>query len=267
LQTNCTTLRTLTKTSGIRPTELGEHEVHDRQKRLSFWDQDKIGNASIGVVGCGGLGGEYLLKLARLGVGHLVYCDSDIVQLSNLNRQPFFEHQKGQNKALATSENLNGMCTAETLLEAYALDFQDLLQIYPDAFSGLDLIACLVDNEQTRHDVSEFGLKHGIPVIFSAVSETSLNGYVSVQIGNGPCYNCSSPIAELDSNKKQCVDPSVIYIHTVVIGVAVFATAWLMLGKELPWNFYPLNLDAESTPYLRKKRAGCEVCEGLHEQD
>jgi len=263
LLTNCTSLRTITRTTGIRPTELGEHEVHDRQKRLPFWDQDKISNASIGVVGCGGLGAEYLQKLARMGVGRLVFCDSDIIQLSNLNRQPFFEFQKGENKALATLENLKGICTAETMLEAYALDFQDLDNLYPDAFTSVDLIACLVDNEQTRHDVSAFGLKHNIPVIFSAVSETSLNGYVSVQIGNGPCYNCSSPVAELDSNKKQCVDPSVIYIHTVVIGVAVFATAWLLLGKELPWNFYPLNLDAESTPYLRKKRTGCEKCGGI----
>ncbi|MBA3045862.1 MAG: ThiF family adenylyltransferase [Euryarchaeota archaeon] len=261
--TSCTSLKTITKASGIKPTELGEQDVHDRQKRLPFWNQGKISQSSIGVVGCGGLGAEYLQKCARMGVGRLVFCDSDIIQLSNLNRQPFFECQKGENKALATLENLKGICTAETMLEAYALDFQDLKTIYPDAFANVDLIACLVDNEQTRHDVSAYGLKHGIPVIFSAVSETSLNGYVSVQIGGGPCYNCSSPIADSNPSKKQCADPSVIYIHTVVIGVAVFATAWLTLGKNLPWNFYPLNLDAESTPYLRKKRAGCEACGGI----
>ncbi len=262
MQTNCTTLRTRTKTSGLAVTELGEHDVHDRQKRLPFWNQDKIINASIGVVGCGGLGSDYLEKLARSGFGRLVFCDSDFIQLSDLNRQAFFEHQKGQNKALATSDNLKNICTSETLLEAYALDFQDLLQTYPGAFTDLNLIACLVDNEQTRHAVSEFGLKHGIPVIFSAVSDTSLNGYVSVQIKDGPCYNCSTQY-EPDSIRNQCIDPSVIYIHTIAIGIAVFATVWLTLGKDLVWNYYLFNLDAESTPYLLKKRADCKICGGI----
>lgn len=259
MQTNCTSLRTLTRTPGFAVSEVGEHDVHDRQKRLPFWDQDKIRNASIGVVGCGGLGAEYLQKLARSGFRRLVFCDSDFIQLSNLNRQPFSEYQKGQNKALATSDNLIKSCTAETVLEAYALDFQDLAQTYPDAFTDLDLIACLVDNEKTRHAVSEFGLKYGIPVIFSAVSDTSLNGYVFVQAKGGPCYNCTTPY-EPDSTRRQCIEPSVIYIHTVAIGITVFATIWLILDKNLLWNHYSFALDAESTPSLLKKRRDCEVC-------
>lgn len=259
MQTSCTLLRATTRTAGIEPTELGEHGSHERQTRLWFWDQDKIAQAKIGVIGCGGLGGTYLEALARMGAGHLVFCDSDMLQLSNLNRQPFFAHQKGENKALAMLDNLEKVCTGETTLEAYSLDFQDVI----NAFDDVDIIACLVDNEQTRHDASLFGLERDIPVIFSAVSDTSLNGYVSVQTNNGPCFNCWSPRDANGQERQQCIDPSVIYIHTTVVGVAVFITTWLMHDLELPWNHYPLNLDAESTPYLREKRDDCDICGGM----
>lgn len=263
MQTSCTLLRTKTRTNGLAPTELGEHDAHDRQKRLWFWVQDKIARAKIGVVGCGGLGAEFLEDLARMGLGHLVFCDADIVQLSNLSKQPYFVRQKGENKALALLENLEEICTGETTLEAYSMDFQDMIEAFPDAFDNVDIIACLVDNEQTRYDTSLFGLKHGIPVIFSAVSDTSLNGYVFVQTNEGPCFNCISSKNDNDQERHQCIDPSVIYIHTAVMGVAVFIATWLIHGLDLPWNYYPINLDAESTPYLRKKNLKCNVCKGV----
>ena len=237
---------------------MGEHGTHDRQERLWFWNQNKISQAKVGVIGCGGLGGVFLQALARMGIGRLVFCDADILQLSNLNRQPYFAHQKGENKALALAENLEQICTGETILEAYALDFQDVVKEFPEAFDDIDVLACLVDNEETRHYASRFGLKHDIPAIFSAVSETSLNGYVFVQTNEGPCFNCNC--SNDNGERNLCVDPSVIYIHTMVMGVAEFITTWIILDQDLPWNFYPLNLDAESTPYLRKKKPDCEIC-------
>ena len=39
------------------------------------------------VVGAGGLGGQAILLLARLGIGHLVVVDHDVFDETNLNRQ------------------------------------------------------------------------------------------------------------------------------------------------------------------------------------
>lgn len=50
-------------------------------------EQEKFKNAKITVIGCGGIGGEVIEMLARMGVGELVLVDEDAFDLSNLNRQ------------------------------------------------------------------------------------------------------------------------------------------------------------------------------------
>ena len=242
------------KTKPIPPETLGEHPVHDRQNIIDNWDQTALQNSKILCIGAGGLGGKYLQCCARMGIGHLVLCDSDIVELSNLNRQLFYEHQKYQNKAFALLENLEKECTSETIIEAYAKDFQEVVENH--TISDIDLIACLVDNNQTRHDVCRFAHERGIPVIFAGVSRTALNGYVFIQ--RDACFNCIHP--GNDDEKQDCREPSVIYIHTAVIGICVYATAGLLMNWDIPWDHYRLFLDGESIVSQDSKRVDCEVC-------
>lgn len=54
---------------------------------LSQKEQEKISQAKVCVLGCGGLGGYILEMLARLGIGHLTLVDYDRFDASNLNRQ------------------------------------------------------------------------------------------------------------------------------------------------------------------------------------
>ena len=50
-------------------------------------DQRSLFESKVAIVGLGGLGGHLLEALARAGVGHIVGCDGDIFEPSNLNRQ------------------------------------------------------------------------------------------------------------------------------------------------------------------------------------
>jgi len=52
--------------------------------------QRRLGEATVVVLGCGGLGCWALAGLACIGVGHLVLVDDDVVEESNLNRQVLF---------------------------------------------------------------------------------------------------------------------------------------------------------------------------------
>jgi sulfur carrier protein ThiS adenylyltransferase len=75
----------------------------------SFYDQittrnsaeikEKISQAIIGIAGCGGLGSNAAIALARIGIKKLVIADFDKVEPSNLNRQQFFISDIGKNKA------------------------------------------------------------------------------------------------------------------------------------------------------------------------
>jgi sulfur carrier protein ThiS adenylyltransferase len=64
----------------------------------------------VGIAGCGGLGSNCAVALARCGIGKLVIADFDMIQESNLNRQYFFFDQVGQKKAFALKENLQRIC-------------------------------------------------------------------------------------------------------------------------------------------------------------
>jgi len=67
---------------------------------------ESLKNRSVGIAGCGGLGSNCAVALARAGVGKLVIADFDVVNASNLNRQYFFLDQVGRKKVEALKENL-----------------------------------------------------------------------------------------------------------------------------------------------------------------
>ncbi len=65
-------------------------ERYGRQVALRDWGwekQTRIMSSTVAVVGIGGLGCSVATYLALAGVGAIVICDGDLVELSNLNRQ------------------------------------------------------------------------------------------------------------------------------------------------------------------------------------
>lgn len=61
-----------------------------RHLSLPDWNQDRLSQATVIIVGVGALGNEVAQCLALAGVGKLVLCDPDRVELSNLSRAPLF---------------------------------------------------------------------------------------------------------------------------------------------------------------------------------
>tara|TARA_R110001592_G_scaffold190063_2_gene435711 strand:- start:1936 stop:3012 length:1077 start_codon:yes stop_codon:yes gene_type:complete len=67
--------------------------------------QQKLQNASVLIVGCGGLGGLIAVYLASSGVGKIQLIDFDTVDMTNLHRQVFFSLEDvGKPKAEVLSE-------------------------------------------------------------------------------------------------------------------------------------------------------------------
>jgi len=65
-----------------------------------------LSSKTVGIAGCGGLGSNCSVALARVGMGKLVVADFDVIEESNLNRQYFFFDQIGKYKAPTLKENL-----------------------------------------------------------------------------------------------------------------------------------------------------------------
>ena len=68
----------------------GYWEIASRQMRIvTRSKQQKFKDSKITIIGCGGIGGQTIEMLARMGVGELILVDEDAFDMSNLNRQNF----------------------------------------------------------------------------------------------------------------------------------------------------------------------------------
>jgi sulfur carrier protein ThiS adenylyltransferase len=68
--------------------------------------RSRLKKCCVGIAGCGGLGSNCAVALARAGVGRLIVADFDQVSAENLDRQYYFLDQIGQKKVLALKENI-----------------------------------------------------------------------------------------------------------------------------------------------------------------
>jgi len=97
----------------------------------------------VGIAGCGGLGSNCAISLARSGIGKLIIADFDTVVENNLSRQYYFYNQIGQKKVFALRDNLIKVNT-EIEVDAYdiKLDRGSIINIYKDCdviIEALDL--------------------------------------------------------------------------------------------------------------------------------
>lgn len=69
--------------------------------------RDKLKDKVVGIAGCGGLGSNCAVALARTGMGKLILADYDRVEESNLNRQYFLRDQIGEFKAEALRDMIH----------------------------------------------------------------------------------------------------------------------------------------------------------------
>ena len=101
---------------------LTQQQLHDALvERHGAEIQKKLDGATVGIAGLGGLGSNLAVFLARLGIGHMILVDFDVVDITNLNRQHYTMKDLGVPKTLALVEQLeaiNPYLNYETLYRA-----------------------------------------------------------------------------------------------------------------------------------------------------
>lgn len=114
--------------------------------------REKLKKACVGIAGCGGLGSNCAMALARIGIGKLIIADFDIVSESNLNRQYFFLDQIGQKKAFALRDNI-GRANPNVKVEAHdiKLDSTTVIRI----FKNCDIIIEAFDLAEMKQMIIE----------------------------------------------------------------------------------------------------------------
>jgi len=99
--------------------------------------------ATVGIMGLGGLGSPVAIALARVGIGRLILADFDVVEPSNLNRQQYFIDQIGMKKTEALKQNI---ARINPYVQVETVDQCLTEENIPEIFKGVDVLAECFDN-------------------------------------------------------------------------------------------------------------------------
>ncbi|MFH1857378.1 MAG: HesA/MoeB/ThiF family protein [Candidatus Omnitrophota bacterium] len=170
-----------------------ELERYKRQMLMAGWGektQEKLKRSTVMVAGAGGLGSAVCYYLAVAGIGELRVCDSDVVEMSNLNRQILHTPSRiGMNKAISAEKTLQ-----ETNPQVKIVPFPETLTAdnVDHLIGKADVLLDCLDNFSTRYLLNDASLRLGIPLVFGAVR--GLEGRLSVLAPpETPCLRCVFP--------------------------------------------------------------------------
>ncbi len=187
--------------------------------------QRRLEQASVLVVGLGGLGSVASLYLANAGVGHLVINDFDTVDATNLPRQILFrESDVGEYKTHATAERLR---TANPAPHVSVLNRRLDAEELRDAASACSLVLDCTDNFPTRLLLNAACVAVRKPLVTGAAIR--LEGQVAVFLNEdvaSPCYRCL--YSDEDENVGNCAGQGILAPVAGMIG-ALLATEVLKL--------------------------------------
>lgn len=152
--------------------------------------QKKLKEASVLVVGAGGLGCPILMYLAGAGIGRLGIIDYDLVEASNLHRQVLFsESDIDRPKAIVAREKLSHQNPGITIHAFFESLNPENAQKH---VRGYDLVMEGSDNFATKFLVNDACILENKPFILGGVSR--FDGQFSVfNFEGGPTYRCLAP--------------------------------------------------------------------------
>ena len=137
----------------------GDHDRYHRQSLITWWDQERLRNASILVVGAGALGNELVKNLVLMGIGRILIVDMDDVENSNLARCVFFRPEdEGRPKAQVLARRAGEM-NQETEIIPLVGDVR--MTVGLGVFAEVDLVLGGLDNREARLFVNQACWKTG----------------------------------------------------------------------------------------------------------
>ncbi len=182
-------------------------------KELGEVGQQRLARSRVLVVGAGGLGSPVLQYLAAAGVGcHENGClglvDADVLEASNLHRQPIFElNDVGISKVSLARVAIHKI-NPQVQVEIHALRFNAANALA--LVSQYDIVVDCSDNFRTKYLINDAAVLANKPAVFASVYqyEGQLQVYKPQQ--DHACLRCLWPNATLDGIVGNCAQTGVL---------------------------------------------------------
>jgi adenylyltransferase/sulfurtransferase len=264
----------------VSDTTAAQDDRFHRFGLIEWWDQAKLLNARVVVIGAGALGNELIKNLALLGVGRVFVADKDRIENSNLSRSVLYRAaDNGKPKATVAAAAAKAIYPD---IKSHAFDGDVIHALGAGVYRWADVVLGGLDNREARLSINRHCFRVGTPWVDGAIQQIEGVARVFVPdqrrdlldklpepVAEPPCYECtmSDRDWQLLKHRRSCnglsrdemkggKTPTTPTISSIIAGVQCQETLKLLHG--LPslaghgWTFVGLSADGFQTQYPRK---------------
>ena len=230
-------------------------------RQFDFDGQEALKQASVLMLGAGGLGCASSQYLATAGVGKITLIDDDVVELSNLQRQVLHHDADiGRKKVESAAEalrELNPHIAVDTIAKRLGdTELKELIEQHT-------IVVDASDNVDTRNQLNRLCFETKTPLVSGAAIR--MEGQVSVFTYDDPtqpCYQCLSAL--FGNGALSCVEAGVMAPVVGIVGaVQAMEAIKVIADYGQPKKGKILILDALSMSWREMnlmKMPTCPVC-------
>ena len=203
--------------------KLDKNHLFKRQITLSEIGevgQQKLQNASVLVVGCGGLGSPIAVYLASSGVGKIHLVDFDTVDISNLHRQVFYTLKDLEKPKAATLRNFIQERAPFTKVEITnkAITKDNVFEL----IDSVDIIVDATDSLPTKYLLNDACVVKQKPLVYGSLYK--FDGYVAnfnlLQKDGGYSANLRDAFPEMATDIPNCEEAGTLNAIVGLIATA-----------------------------------------------
>lgn len=231
--------------------------------------QQLLAKSRVLLVGCGALGCHVADQIVRAGVGYVRLCDRDIVEMTNLQRQPLFDEQDakiGSAKAFAAARRLAAVNSAiviePAVVDVWSGNAEELAIVEG---RPVDLILDGTDNVPTRYLLNDLAVKQGIPWVYAACVGTE-SRMMGIHPASGPCLRCVFPTPPAGNELPTCDTAGVLQAAAAVAAslqataaIKILTNQWQASDYRL-WTMDLWSGRASSIDLQDAKESDCPCC-------
>ena len=244
----------------LTPQQVQRFSRHIIMPQVGSMGQRKLMNASVLLVGAGGLGSPLAMYLAAAGVGKIGIVDFDDVDITNLHRQLL--HGMGDigrpkvDSAEDTIREINP--DAEIVKIAKHINSENAMEIAEE----FDILIDGTDNFPTRYLINDLGVLMNKPVVHGSIF--MFDGQVTTFLPGQGCYRCLYPAPPPPGMVPSCAEAGVLGVLPGIVG-SLMATEAIKLildvGKPLVNRLLMVDaLDMDMRTVKIRKDPNCPAC-------
>ena len=212
----------------LSPEQRNRYQRHLLLPEVGEEGQLKLLDASVLMLGAGGLGSPAAMYLAAAGVGRIGIIDMDVVDESNLQRQILHNRDRvGERKVDSAKKTLTALNPdVDVVTYDVRLGADNIMDILPE----YDVVVDGADNFPSRYLLNDASVKLGVPVVHGSIFR--FEGQVTVfDPRNGVTYRDMLPEPPPVEFAPSCAEAGVLGVLPGIVGsIQALEAIKLILG-------------------------------------